>query len=163
MILFKQCEEQLLIFQDLLKNVNAELYIKPSIYLHNATIGQHSRHIIEMVLCMYNGYETEEIDYINRTRNLKFENDIKFAESSIKELIQHLYKPNKNLSVKLSEPNNPNFELVNSNYYREVLYNTDHITHHLALIKVALIEFNVPIENRFFGVAYSTIQYKTNQ
>ena len=49
---------------------------------------------------------------------------------------------------------------VFTTYYREIVYNTEHTVHHLALIKVALIEMKLNIVDKKFGMAGSTIKYK---
>lgn len=49
---------------------------------------------------------------------------------------------------------------IQSNYYRELLYNLEHCVHHQALIKVAVLQFeNILIDDNF-GVARSTIEYR---
>jgi hypothetical protein len=50
---------------------------------------------------------------------------------------------------------------VNTNYYRELLYNMDHAIHHCALIRIGLMRFHqVNIPNGF-GIAPSTIRHRT--
>ena len=158
----KQCKEQLISLQNLLKSIQSLNYTQQSHYLHKATIGQHARHIIEMIQCLLNGYTLGVIDYINRNRDLQLETDIEFAVKSIDNLIVALDKEDRLLQIKITEINNSTIEFIHSNYFRELLYIMEHTIHHLALIKVALIEFNIAIENPFFGTAYSTIQYKTS-
>ena len=51
---------------------------------------------------------------------------------------------------------------VPTTYFREVVYNTEHAIHHLALIKVALIEMKVDLVSDNFGMAYSTIKHKNS-
>ena len=53
-----------------------------------------------------------------------------------------------------------NSEEITTTYFREVLYNTEHVIHHLALIKVALIDMDLDLADKNFGMAYSTIKYK---
>ena len=50
---------------------------------------------------------------------------------------------------------------VFTTYFREIIYNTEHTIHHLALIKVALIEMQlIDLVDDSFGMAYATIKYK---
>jgi hypothetical protein len=51
---------------------------------------------------------------------------------------------------------------VTTTYYREVVYNTEHTIHHLALIKVAIIDMKLYIVDNDFGMAYSTIKYQAS-
>jgi hypothetical protein len=49
---------------------------------------------------------------------------------------------------------------IQSNYYRELLYNLEHCIHHQALIKVAVLQLENISVNENFGVARSTIEYR---
>ena len=49
---------------------------------------------------------------------------------------------------------------LDSNYYREVMYNLEHAIHHHALIKVAIIHFTDLDLPDSFGVAPSTMEYR---
>ena len=51
--------------------------------------------------------------------------------------------------------------IVSSNYDRELLYNLEHCIHHQALIKVGLLHCKAIHINENFGVAASTIAYRT--
>ncbi len=49
---------------------------------------------------------------------------------------------------------------IQSNYFRELLYNLEHCIHHQALIKVAILKFeNISVDANF-GVARSTIEFR---
>ena len=49
---------------------------------------------------------------------------------------------------------------IDSNYFRELLYNLEHCIHHQALIKVAILQLGHLHVNENFGVARSTIEYR---
>ena len=49
---------------------------------------------------------------------------------------------------------------LDSNYFREVMYNLEHTIHHLALIKVGIIQFTEIVLPESFGVAPSTMQHR---
>jgi hypothetical protein len=49
---------------------------------------------------------------------------------------------------------------LDSNYYREVMYNLEHTIHHHALIKVGIEHFTSLQLPESFGVAPSTMQYR---
>ena len=50
---------------------------------------------------------------------------------------------------------------VKTNYFRELLYNLEHSIHHQALIKVAVLKNkNIQLCPEF-GIAKSTIEYRT--
>jgi hypothetical protein len=126
--------------------------------LSNATIGQHTRHIIELYQCLLVGYPVGNINYDERKRNTLYENDINAAVEVIKEIQQKLEQPDKGVNIFCGT--NDSSVCIESNYYREVLYNLEHCIHHQALIKVALLSIsNISIADGF-GVAPSTLQYR---
>ena len=133
-------------------------YTDPCEALSNATIGQHSRHIIELYQCLLEGYPTGKINYDGRQRNPLYENDITAAVAVIRELQQRLEQPDKEVNIFCGTDDNS--VCIESNYYREVLYNLEHCIHHQALIKVALLSIkNIHIAEGF-GVAPSTLQHR---
>ena len=133
-------------------------YPVPCNALSNASIGQHTRHIIELYQCLIAGYITGEIKYDDRKRDLLLENDITVAVDAIKEIQLDLAKPDK--AVKIFCETDGDGVCIESNYYREVLYNLEHCIHHQALIKVALLTIKDLNINEGFGVAPSTLQHR---
>lgn len=133
-------------------------YTNPCEALSNATIGQHTRHIIELYQCLIGGYADGKINYDDRKRNPLYENDIPAAIAVIKDIQKNLEQPDKEVRIFCGTEDNS--VCIESNYYREVLYNLEHCIHHQALIKVALLSIaNINIADGF-GVAPSTLQYR---
>lgn len=143
---------------DLLKQLSNENYISPCYGLSNATIGEHTRHIIEMFQCLNIHYENGIVNYDLRKRDYLIQTDTNFAEKSIKEIISTLDKKNKNLQ--LQQIVDGEELLIETNYNRELLYNLEHCIHHQALIKVALLQSESITVDANFGVARSTIEYR---
>ena len=133
-------------------------YANPCQALSNATIGQHTRHIIELYQCLLAGYPAGEINYDDRKRNILYENDITAAVNTIKDIQLHLQQPDKAVNIICQTENDS--VCIESNYYREVLYNLEHCIHHQALIKVALLSIKDMQIADGFGVAPSTLQYR---
>lgn len=133
-------------------------YAAPCQALSNATIGQHTRHIIELYQCLLAGYVTGEINYDNRKRNMQLENEVAVAVDAVKEIQVNLEQADK--KVKIFCQDEENSVSIESNYYREVIYNLEHCIHHQALIKVALLSINDIEIADGFGVAPSTLQYR---
>ena len=133
-------------------------YTQPVKSLSNATIGGHTRHIIELFQCLINGYEAGIVNYDNRKRDTALENDAAFAIKAIENIQHKLLVPDKPLHIEVAIDNTVHHHIL-SNYKREVLYNLEHCIHHQALIKVALIEMKVNFVTEQFGVASSTLQY----
>ena len=126
--------------------------------LSNATIGEHTRHIIEMYQSLVNNYDLGIINYDKRERNYSIQTDIEYAINSITDLLLLLEKPNKNLTLQQNF-NELNYS-ISTNYERELLYNLEHSIHHQALIKVAILKNTTILLNENFGVAKSTIEYR---
>ena len=133
-------------------------YTNPCEALSNATIGQHTRHIIELYQCLIAGYPSGNINYDDRKRNNLYENDIQASVEVIKEIQQRLEQPDKQLNIFCGTDDNS--VCIESNYYREVLYNLEHCIHHQALIKVALLTIKEIEIADGFGVAPSTLHYR---
>lgn len=137
---------------------NTASYNKPCEALSDATIGQHTRHIIELYQCLIGGYSCGKINYDDRKRNPLYENDIPAAITEITQIQQNLEQPDKEVSIFCG--NKDNSVCIESNYYREVLYNLEHCIHHQALIKVALLSIKDINVADSFGVAPSTLQHR---
>jgi hypothetical protein len=142
----------------LLKELSKDDYVSPCSGLSNATIGEHTRHIIEMFQCLNNQYESGIVNYDLRKRDYLIQTDTDFAEKSIQEIVANLDKKNKNLQ--LEQIVDGEELLIDSNYNRELLYNLEHCIHHQALIKVALLQSESIKVDANFGVARSTIEYR---
>jgi len=141
----------------LLGQLSDEQYAKPCAALSKATIGQHTRHIVEMFQCLLNNYDSGVINYDERERNIAMQSDTDYAIFAIKAILAAIDKPNKPLLLR--QAINGDEVSIESNYNRELLYNLEHCIHHQALIKVALLECDVLV-NSNFGVAPSTIEYR---
>ena len=155
---FTSVKQTLLELQHLLNQISEDDYSKPIEYLSNASIGEHTRHIIELFQCVINSYEVGELNYDNRNRNLLIQTNPSFAIEKIDEICNSIEKENKDLILE-----SVFFEVVsriNTNYFREVIYNLEHCIHHQALIKVAVFQFEYLVVNENFGVAPSTIVYR---
>ena len=142
----------------LVSQLSDDDYCCPCHDLSNATIGEHTRHIIEMFQCLENQYETGIVNYDNRKRNHLIQTHTAIAKESIDAILNQVDKPNKNMQ--LQQIVDGEELLIESNYHRELLYNLEHCIHHQALIKVAIIQLKTIEIDENFGVARSTIEYR---
>ena len=157
-MVFIQLIEQLQSLSNLLIILDDNQYTRNNRLLGNASIGGHTRHIIELLKCAVDGYYTGNVDYINRSRNLSLESELIAAMREVENLKSLVIKADRELklAVECQAPT----AYVRTTYYREIVYNTEHTIHHLALIRVALREMNLDIVSDDFGVARSTIKYR---
>ncbi|MEN9907337.1 MAG: hypothetical protein RLZZ540_478 [Bacteroidota bacterium] len=142
----------------LLKQLSKKEYSNPCAELSNASIGEHTRHIVEMFECLEKQYDLGVVNYDNRARNNRIQTDAVFAIQQIQAIQNSLRNENKDLELQQFVDGE---EIrIESNYYRELLYNLEHCIHHQALIKVAVLQFeNINIDANF-GVARSTIEFR---
>lgn len=157
-MIFSQLSEQLKSLSNLISSLSDEQFTHHIEHLGNASIGGHTRHIVELLHCAVDGYKSGTVDYLNRKRNLELQNNRAFAIETISAILNNVKLSDKILNM-LVEDININ-ATISTTYYREIVYNTEHTIHHLALIKVALIEMNLDLVDNHFGMAYSTIKFK---
>lgn len=150
---------QLNAIDQLLQNIEATDYTFPVREMGNATIGQHVRHTIEIAQSLVNGYISGEINYEKRKRDLEIETSLKHASQNCKELILLVNRGEKKLTL-VEETNDESFQIKTS-YGRELHFVLEHTIHHMALIKTGLNILKKDVTDDSFGVAYSTIQYRS--
>jgi hypothetical protein len=136
-------------------------YRQPCKTLHGNTIGQHVRHIIELFQCLEHGYETGTVNYESRKRDALIETDRMLASNLLKDIHAKLNRPDKSLALEAIYDEQASAPVViSTNYYREVAYNLEHTIHHMALIRVGVMEVSSLALPEDFGVAASTVKYR---
>ncbi|MFS4456314.1 DinB family protein [Maribacter sp. 2304DJ31-5] len=145
-------------FKSILLELPDVHYAAPCNVLSGASIGQHTRHVIELYLCLIKGYESCEVSYDKRERDRKIETEVAYAIEQLQFIQEHLYHPNKNINMTYELDGIEN--ILPSNYHREVMYNLEHAIHHHALIKIGILHFTDIKLPESFGVAPSTISYR---
>lgn len=148
--------QQLYALQQLLQQIQADDYAKPCSMLGGSSIGQHVRHVAELLQCLQEGYEEGIVNYDNRKRDVRIETQIPFSNSILQQLVNNIQLPDKGMSLTQLHCSS----IIHTTYFRELHYNTEHAIHHMALIKVALRELNIDAVDENFGVANATIQFK---
>lgn len=143
---------------DVLLQIDNLIYTQKNYALSDGTIGQHTRHIIELFECLILQYEENKVNYEDRKREKTIENDKNIAIEKLIWIQNNIEKSDKNINMIC------NFDdkkyIITSNYFRELIYNLEHCIHHQALIKVALINHQQINIDTNFGVAPSTIRHK---
>lgn len=142
----------------LINTIKVETYTLPIEVFNNTTIGEHVRHIIELFEQLQISYESANLNYDLRKRRLELQNNPKEAIITLHAILKNVEKPNRILFM--NTVYNMGEELVETNYYRELIYNIEHCIHHQAIIKIGLLSVGVKISNTNIGVAKSTLIYK---
>jgi hypothetical protein len=92
--------------------------------LSSATIGEHTRHVIEMFQCLLNNYESGVVNYDERARDIVLQTDTN-SITQILNIQDSLEKENKKWSC------NKSLMIKKfTHYFRELLYNLEHCIHH---------------------------------
>lgn len=157
-MLSNSCSAQLEELSELIHQLPLGLYSELSPVFRTASIGQHVRHILELFECLISQYDSGEINYDLRKRDLKLENDPVFALEKIREIQSKINLPDKDLL--LFPDQNPKTEGIQTTYFRELLYNLEHCVHHQALIRLACHAIPGIFISENFGVAKSTQNYQ---
>lgn len=146
---------------DIIDQLADTQFTQPSKTLFGATIGQHVRHIIELFICLEKGYPTGQVSYDKRARDRRIENDPGFAKDLLFGIGHNLDKADKKLLLECSSDAQSDETIwIETNYYRELLYNLEHTVHHMALIRVGVNEISAVEVPQEFGVAAATIKYQ---
>lgn len=157
-MLLKSIHQSLDELTNLLSQLSDTDYSKSYESLSGATIGEHTRHILEMFQCLEKSYDSGVLNYDDRERNIQIQTETKFARQCIENIKVGLKTENKLIYLELVM--NHLGMRIQSNYYRELLYNLEHCVHHQALIKVAVLQCENVLVDENFGVARSTIEYR---
>ncbi len=137
---------------------------KPLKVLSNNSIGKHIRHIIEFYDLMMIGNETGAVNYDNRSHDKVLEENRVMAIEKLNALGIEIPRFEKDQSLQMSANYSIDEEQpieISTTLYRELQYNIEHAVHHMAIIKIALLnEFPEIQIAQGFGIAYSTIKYQ---
>jgi hypothetical protein len=151
----------------LISLLNEQEYKTPLKSLSYRTIGKHLRHIIEFYELLIDSYSTLKLSYDHRQHDVVIEEDIVLASHKISLLVEKISQIKHDKIIELLvnyEEYGGEIYTLNSTIFRELGYNIDHTTHHLAIIKIGIKE-DLPhiILPENFGVAAATLKYEKIQ
>lgn len=163
-MVFKTTLQNLNQLKNILTQINNNDLCKKLPVLSYSSIGMHIRHVLEFYTCLIEARQTKIINYDSRKRNTELENDIDICVFSIDDIIKNINTFNDDEELTLiadysKDENKKEAITLKTSLYRELLYNIEHCTHHMAIIKIGLkaLEKEISI-NEGFGVASSTIR-----
>lgn len=160
MILHNSVKNSLHQLEDSLNLLTNEQYSQKTDILFGASIGQHTRHVVEMFMCLQKGYFTGVVNYETRKRELTLENSKEAAIELIHAIESGLYFDNKDLILEAGFDIHTSETIsFDTNYFREIAYNLEHTIHHMALIRIGINIVSDIILPKDFGVASSTIKH----
>ena len=163
-MLAKQSISQLLQLKTILNQVSEFDYLKTLSVLESGTLGKHVRHILEFYQCLFLAQNNDTICYDDRKRNLLLEENVRYANDCIDEIIDKLELVTTNKRLLLNAKFEKDEVIMETSLFREITYNLEHTVHHLAIIRIAITtELKYIQLSQNFGYAHSTINYLESQ
>ena len=158
------CLENLTDLEKLVWQLSTEEFTRRSKLLSDASIGQHTRHILEFYLCLLNGVERGLVNYDERNRDLLLENDRNHVMKTINKIKEKIIFLESDLPLILKgcfHKTKDHVCSMPSSLHREMAYCLEHSIHHMAMIKVGLLETGKARQaDPHFGYAPSTLKYQ---
>jgi hypothetical protein len=151
--------------QLLIKRLSDEQLAERLAILGGSSLGKHVRHILEFYICLCDSLETGKLNYDLRKRDKEMETSTKKCLHIITGILVTLDQYDTDFPMKLYADYSVSEEngkiTLDTTFYRELLYNGEHIVHHLAIIRIGMAskENFIEIEENM-GVAASTIRNK---
>ncbi len=146
-------------------HLSSEEFTEPLNTLNNSTIGQHFRHTIEFFHILINAVEAGMVNYDNRNHDKTVETNQKVALKAIEYVRQNISIFEENVNLELSASyTEDGIEIftIPTNLFRELAYNIEHAVHHMAIIKIGLLQLKPSLKiPKTFGVAVSTIRHQS--
>jgi hypothetical protein len=144
-----------------LDSMTSDQYRHPCMQLNMSSVGQHVRHIIEMFQCLEEGYVTGVVNYELRKRDTGIESDPVRAMGLLDQILEGLGKSDKPLLLEGAYHESEDDLLrIPTNYHREIVYNMEHTIHHMALIRIGMVEMGITDVPANYGVAAATVKHR---
>lgn len=149
---------------EVIEKIDSLDYTQKLAVLHENSLGQHFRHILEFYLCLLEASSSGIVNYDNRKRDLNIENNKSYAILVAHTILDKLRNLDPNAPIGLETCLGTSTDIIPSSFARELVYLSEHTIHHFALIKIG-ISACFPSVNlcENFGVAESTINFKKQQ
>jgi hypothetical protein len=158
--LAKACAELLEQARELVLKLDADVFARGG-PAGSASVGAHLRHCLEAFESLFAGLARGRVNYDDRRRDARVENEPLIALERIEALRAVLLdeitlRPDAPLRARADEPELPPGEgFVASTLARELRALASHSVHHFAVMALQLRVAGIPVDTRF-GVARST-------
>lgn len=149
---------------DIIQQLEEKDFARSSAALGKSTIGQHTRHTLEFFLCLEQGFRKGVVNYDNRAHDKMLEADKFIALNTINQIRDFIISQKNDQPLKLEVGYQRDSDMcltIETNYFRELIYNIEHAVHHMAIMKIGLREIapyvSFPSD---FGIAVSTMRHQ---
>src|SRR5437868_5148379 len=125
MQLVRACDSILTQLENIVTQITAGDFSRPSTALSNSTIGQHLRHTIEFFLCLESGFNGGVINYDKRSHDKLVETDKFIALNAIRKVREFVVATTNDASLLLEVGYDRHTEdcvTIQTNYFRELTY-----------------------------------------
>lgn len=147
--------------RELINKLSDQEYCQPIPSLSNNSIGQHVRHVLELFTCLLSGMDKGTVNYDNRKRDTQIEEQRNKAVELTDHILSRLIAKNKPLLLEVCyDTSSDKYQILDSNFYRELAYNIEHTIHHMALIRIGVETVSTIKLPSEFGVASSTVKFR---
>ncbi|PIQ49497.1 MAG: hypothetical protein COW03_04670 [Cytophagales bacterium CG12_big_fil_rev_8_21_14_0_65_40_12] len=146
------------------KQLKDNEFSAPLEILSKNSIGKHIRHIVEFYDLMLIGHVSGNVDYDKRSHDRILEENRVLAIEKMNALAVEILAITNDQPITMFanysiDGNDP--VKIDTTLFRELQYNIEHAVHHMAIIKIALLNaFKEVAIPQGFGIAYSTIKYQ---
>jgi uncharacterized damage-inducible protein DinB len=149
-----------------LQQIPEDIYTAPLPILSGNTIGKHVRHIIEFYQCIFSHTAMGVINYDNRCRNIQLETNTWLCIEKLQQISNclELQQEDRKMQMQMCLSADKDYVITETSLSRELIYNIEHATHHMAIIRIAVKTLDCAIElPQHFGIAFSTIQHELSK
>jgi uncharacterized damage-inducible protein DinB len=151
--------------KQLVVQLSDDAYSQPLPLLSGNTLAKHIRHVLEIYDELLKGIQSGQVNYDARQRNLLLEHNRSYTLQFMADLAAALIAvdSDKPLVLDVCLDANGQSTTVNTTLKRELTYNMEHATHHMAILQIAVKHCFPNIElDPNFGIAFSTQTFLKN-
>ncbi|UMB54267.1 DinB family protein [Lutibacter sp. A64] len=149
----------------LLQNISDEDYRNTSIAPYYSSIGTHTRHILDVFDCIFEGLPVDEINLVNRKRNNLAENftekGIDYFNTILKKLKQ-LDQSEFDRIVKVKDDLGLGIVTANYTLGSILIQAHSHAIHHFASLGYVIFQLGIELPDEDFGFNPTTPKSKSN-
>lgn len=165
-MMIEAIEKNLLRGIKLLQCITNEAYSDKSVAPYYSSIGGHTRHILDVFDCVFDGIPSNHINLISRKRNELVENDTNFGITYFQETIKQLKQINpKNYHeiIKVTDDLGLGPVTVEYTLIGILIQAHSHAIHHFASVGYVIAQLGIQLPDEDFGFNPTTPKQKIKE